>query len=80
MLQTNGVIKSNVKVDIKKPLQNAPKRKGGEKVQIMQMIGLIRPMLIKIWNSIVGITFYVLILGHHELIFSYTQARNYLKF
>ena len=70
MLQSNGVIKSNVKVDIKKPLQNAPKRKGGEKVQIMQMIGLIRPMLIKIWNSIVGITFYVLILGHHELVFS----------
>ena len=70
MLQSNGVIKSNVKVDIKKPRQNAPKRKGGEKVQIMQMIGLIRPMLIKIWNSIVGITFYVLILGHHELVFS----------
>ena len=47
-LQTNFVAK--------KLLENVPKRKGGEKkTQMMQMIGLIRPMLIKLWNWNVGI-------------------------
>ena len=50
-----------------------------KKRQVMQMIGLIRPMLIKIWNCIVGIIFYGLILDHHEFIFSYAQARKNLK-
>ena len=48
-LQTNGVTESDVKEVIKKLLENAPKQKGGDKKpQMMQMIGLIRPMLIKI--------------------------------
>ena len=42
-LQANGVIKSDVKEDIKKQLDNAPKRKDDEKTQI---IGLAQPMLI----------------------------------
>ena len=37
-------------------------------------------MLIKIWNCIVGIIFYGLILGHHEFIFSYVQTRKDLTF
>ena len=65
---------------IKKLLEKAPKRKRDKKTQMMQIIGLIRPVMINIWNCIVGITFYGLILGHRELIFSYTQARKYLKF
>ena len=52
---------------IKKQLENAPKRKGGGKTQMIQLIGLIQPLLIKIWNCIVGIIFYCLILGHSKL-------------
>ena len=69
-MQTNGETESNVKEIIKKQLENSPKRKGGEKIRMMQMIGLIQPMLIKIWSCIVGIIFYGLILGHHEFTFS----------
>ena len=50
MLQTNGVTESNVKEVIKKQLEDFPKRKAGEKIRMMQMIGLIQPVLIKIWN------------------------------
>ena len=46
---------------------------------MMQMTQLIRPMSIKIWNYIVGIIFYGLILGYHEFIFSYAQAGKYLN-
>ena len=55
---------------IKKPFENAPRWIGGEKTQMVQMIGFIQPMLIKVWNCIVAIIFYGLILGHHEFIFS----------
>ena len=49
-LQTNVVAK--------KLLENVPKRKGGEKkTQMMQMIGSIRPMLIKTWICTMGIIF-----------------------
>ena len=78
-LQANGVTKSDVKDVIKKQLENAPKRKGGEKTQMIQIIGLIRPMLITIWNCMMGITFYDWIFGHHEFIFSYGQERKKLK-
>ena len=44
-LQANGVIESIVKEVIKKQLRNAAKRKGGEQMQMMQMIGLIRPIV-----------------------------------
>ena len=67
---TNGVTEINVKEVIKKQLGNASTRKGDEKTQMMQMIGLIRPILIKIWNCSVGIIFCGLILGHLEFIFS----------
>ena len=63
-LKTSGVTKSDVKEAIKNQLEDASKRKGGEKTQIMQMIGLIWPMLIKIWDCIQGMIFYSLILGH----------------
>ena len=53
---------------INKQLENALKRNGGEKRP--KMIGLVQPMLIKIWNRIVGFIFYGLILGHHEFISS----------
>ena len=66
-MQTNGVTESDVKEVIKKQLENAPKRKGGGKTQMIQLIGLIQPLLIKIWNCIVGIIFYCLILGHYKL-------------
>ena len=66
-MQTNGVTESDVKEVIKKQLENAPKRKGGGKTQMIQLIGLIQPLLIKIWNCIVGIIFYCLILGHSKL-------------
>ena len=69
-LQTNGVNENDVKEVIKKQLENAPERIGRKKTQIMQMMGLMRPMLIKIWNCIVGMIFYSLILGHHEFVFS----------
>ena len=46
--QSNGTIK--------KQHENPPKRKGGEKTNIMK-IGLMQPMLIKIWNRIVGMIF-----------------------
>ena len=49
---------------IKKQLEDFHKRKAGEKIGMMQMIGLIQPVLIKIWNWIVGIIFYGLILRH----------------
>ena len=55
--QANDAIESNVKEAMKKQLENSPKRKGDEKTQMMQMIGLIRLMLIKTWNSIVGFIF-----------------------
>ena len=55
MLQANGVTESDLKEVIKNQLENAPKRKDGDKTQMIKMIGLIRPMLIKIWNFIVGI-------------------------
>ena len=48
VLKTGGVNKSDVKQVIKNQLEDASKRKGVEKTQIMQMIGLIWPMLIKI--------------------------------
>ena len=44
-LQTNGVIEHDVKEVIKKQLENAPKLKDNEKTQMMQIIGLIQPML-----------------------------------
>ena len=66
-MQTNGVTESDVKEVIKKQLENAPKRKGGGKTQMIQLIGLIQPLLIKIWNCIVGIIFYCLTLGHYKL-------------
>ena len=57
-LTTNGVIKEDLKEVIKKLLKNANKRKDMlKKKQMMQMIGLIRPMLIKFWSCIVGIIF-----------------------
>ena len=40
-LKTSGVTKSDVKEVIKNQLEDASKRKGGEKTQIMLMIGLI---------------------------------------
>ena len=69
-MQTNGVTESDAKEVIKKLLENTPKRIGGKKRQMMEMMGLMRSMLIEIWNCIVGIIFYGLILGHHEFIFS----------
>ena len=57
-LQTNDVTESDVKEVIKKQLENSPKRKGSEKTRMMWMIRLIRPMLIQILNSIVGIILY----------------------
>ena len=48
-LQANGVIESIVKEVIKKQLRNAAKHKGGEQMQMMQMIGLIRPILASIY-------------------------------
>ena len=57
-LTTNGVIKEDLKEVIKKLLKNANKRKEMlKKKQMMQMIGLIRPMLIKFWSCIMGIIF-----------------------
>ena len=44
-LKTNSVTESDVKELIKKQFEDAPKRKDDEKTQMMQMIGLIRPML-----------------------------------
>ena len=35
-----------------KEVITAPKRKGDEKMQMIQMIGLMRPMLIKVWNCV----------------------------
>ena len=70
MLQTISVTESDVKEVIKKQLENARKRGVGEKTQMMKVIGLIRPMLIKTWNCIVEIIIYGLTLGHHEFIFS----------
>ena len=72
-LQANGVTESDVKEVIKKQLANAPKRKGDEKTEMMQMIELIRPMCR-------GNFFYGLILGYHDFIFSYAQAHKNLKF
>ena len=43
-LQTNCVIESDVKENIKKQPDNAPKRKDNGKTQITHIIGLIRPM------------------------------------
>ena len=57
----------------KKQLENAPKRKGGAKRQMVQMKGLIRPMLTKIRNYIVRIIFYRLILGHQIARLSVTE-------
>ena len=51
MLQTNSLIESDAKEVIKKQLDNAPKRKDNEKIQMMQIIGLIRPMLTKLFHS-----------------------------
>ena len=45
MLQTNGVIESDVKEVTKKQLDNAPKRKDDEKSQMTQFVKLIQPML-----------------------------------
>ena len=50
-----GVTENDVKEVIKRLLENAPKRKGGETK--IQMIGLIRPIWIKIWNCIVEMIF-----------------------
>ena len=69
MMQFRGS-ESGAKEVIKKQLENSPKRKGGEKTRLVQMIVLIRRMLIELWSCIVGIIFYSLILGHHEFIFS----------
>ena len=38
-LQANGVIESDVKEVIKKQLDNAPKHKDDEKIQMTQIIG-----------------------------------------
>ena len=74
VLQANGVTGSELKEVIKKQLENAPKkRKGGEKTQMIKNDRINTPMLIKIWNCIVGIIFYGLILGLHEFIFSYAK-------
>ena len=70
VLQTNYVTQSNVKEAHKKLLENAPKRIGGKKMQMMQIMGLMRPSLTKIWNCIIRIISYGLKLGHHEFIFS----------
>ena len=51
-------------------IENTAKRTGGAKTQMIQMTRLIRSMLLKIWNYIVVIIFYSLILGYHEFIFS----------
>ena len=52
------VTENDVKEVIKRLHENAPKRKGGEtKIQMIQMIGLIRPIWIKIWNCIVEMIF-----------------------
>ena len=40
-LQANGVIESDVKEVIKKQLDNSPKHKDNEKIQMTQIIGLI---------------------------------------
>ena len=69
MMQFRGS-ESGAKEVIKKQLENSPKRKGGEKTRLVQMIVLIRRMLIELWSCIVGIIFHSLILGHHEFIFS----------
>ena len=45
-LRTNGVIESDVKEVIKKQLGKALKCKYDGKTQMMQIIGLIQPMLI----------------------------------
>ena len=50
-LQTNGVIESDVKEVIKKQLDNAPKRKDDGKTQMMQIVGLMRPMLISLFPA-----------------------------
>ena len=50
-LQTNGVIESDVKQVIKKQLDNAPKRKDDGKTQMMQIVGLMRPMLISLFPA-----------------------------
>ena len=42
---------------IKKQLDNASKHKVGEKTQMIQMIGLKRPVIIKIWDCVVGMIF-----------------------
>ena len=55
---------------IKKLLGNAPRPIVGEKIANDVNDGLIRPKLIKIWNCIIGIIFYGLILGHNGFIFS----------
>ena len=48
---TETVTETDVKEVIKKKLENASKRKGvKKKTQMMQMIGLIQPMLIKLLN------------------------------
>ena len=70
VLQTNCVTQSNVIEANKKLLENAPKRIGGKKMQMMQIIGLMRPRLTKIWNCIIRIISYRLKFGHYEFIFS----------
>ena len=45
MLQTDGVIKIDIKEVIKKQLDNDCRRKDAEKTQMTQIIGLIRQML-----------------------------------
>ena len=57
MFETNGGTRSDVKDVIKKLPENARKQKCSEKTKMMQMIGLIQAMLIKIWNCIMGIIF-----------------------
>ena len=44
-LQTNGETKIHAKEVTEKQFENAPKGKDDGKTQMMQMIGLIRPML-----------------------------------
>ena len=50
-LQTNGLIESDVKEVIKKQLDNAPKWKDDGKTQMTEIIELIRPMLIYLFQA-----------------------------
>ena len=48
-LHANGVIESDVKEVNKKQLDNAPKREDDEKTRMMQITGLIQPILVQLF-------------------------------